>query len=195
MTKKEKFIASLKDWKTYVFVIVPFLALIGDLIAMITIVSIGNELNANTILLFYIVITVALVLPGIPKIIEYFKRKTKRATVLAIVSIIALVALVVALTFYLADLPKLIQMENDCKILHQEYLQVDPENAELDKQKWHDYWDAKNKLIELRLQHNIMLPSILLGYSLIMSFVSYFDKKNNETDTGDAPHQNNTTIV
>ena len=191
MTRKEKFIKSLKDWKTWVFSVIPLIAMIVSVIVF-AISSEEDQIGNYGICLA--VVFYASAIGRIPDIIAMFKRKTKRTTILAMFLIVLLVAFIVFTMFCFWDLLKVGVMETQCEILHQEYLQVDPADTELAEQK-HDVWRAAlREMREIKSSIEWKISGACLAYAFGILVVACLDKKDEENKADDNPSQNSTVI-
>lgn len=179
MTKKEKFIKSLKDWKTYVFHLLPMLILIVGTILVLT----KSDENYSYLLMCLAVCAYVYVLGKIPDIIAMFKRKTKRTTIFAIILLLLMIAFIVFVAFCFADIIKVGGMEAQCEILHQEYLQVDSANTELAEQKYDAWRVALDETYELYFSVIIRIEGALLAYVFSAIVIDCIDKKDKENKT------------
>ena len=190
MTKKEKFISSLKDWKTYVFHIIPFVVIIVSIVVFAT----SPEQNYSNYALWLTIILYVMTLTKIPNLIDLFKRKTTCATILAAVLIVIYVAFIVFISFCFGDMLKLNVMETECEVLHKEYLQVDPNTVELVQQK-HDAWrSALKKMRDVRSSVDLKMLIASLVYLLADIAAYCVDKKDDENEPDEKSTQNNVTV-
>lgn len=179
MTRKKKVVKWLKNWKTWVFSILPLLIII---VALILIATKPDE-NYSYLLMCLAVCAYVWVLSKISDIIAMFKRKTKRTTIFAIILLVLMIAYIIFVAFCFVDIIKVGGMEAQCEILHQEYLQVNSANTELAEQKYDAWRAALDDIHEMYFSVKMRIDGAMLVYLFVVIVIDCVDKKDEENKT------------
>lgn len=190
---KEKLLKKVKDWKFWVFGILPIVMIAAALVFALVQESNakqGAEMNVTTLLIALGVITAAIVLSSVGMIFDLRKEKYKRNKVLKIISIVLLLIFAgVECYVYATYLPKYYESQARVDELYGQYEAAsesgDKELSDVLWREWRDEIDAKTELY-LKFNEYHLINLVVCGMSsLVLTLFKKSDTDENSEPTKD----------
>ena len=190
---KEKLLKKVKDWKLWVFGILPIVMIAAALVFALVQESNakqGAEMSVTTLLVALGVITAAIVLSSVGMIFDLRKEKYKRNKILKIISIVLLLIFAgVECYVYATYLPKYYESQARVDELYGQYEAAsesgDKELSDVIWREWRDEIDAKTELY-LRFNEYHLINLVVCGMSsLVLTLFKKSDTDENSQPTND----------
>lgn len=190
---KEKLLKKVKDWKFWVFGILPIVMIAAALVFALVQESNAKQgaTDVTTLLVALGVITAAIVLSSVGMIFDLRKEKNKRNKILKIISIVLLLIFAgVECYVYATYLPKYYDSQVRVDELYEQYEAAsesgDKELSDVLWREWRDEIDAKTELY-LRFNEYHLINLVVCGMSsLVLTLFkkSDTDEKSEPTNGG-----------